>query len=351
MTAALLLVGLAALVAGAELLVRGASRLALAVRVPPLIVGLTVVAFGTSSPELAVSTSAALAGQGDIALGNVIGSNIFNILFILGLAALVAPLVVSSQLVRFDVPVMVVATVLLLWMVSDGTISGGEGVVLLLGLALYVGFLIREGWRSAAAEPVDPDRVRRGAASFAADAAMIAVGLGLLVVGSDWLVDSARRIATALGVSELMIGLTIVAAGTSLPELATSVIAAARGQRDLAVGNVVGSNLFNILGILGVAAVVAPEGLAAPPAAVTFDIPVALTVAAACLPVFAGGAIVRWEGALFIGYYVAYVAYLALDATNHGALPEFRDAMVYFALPLTALTILVLGAMSLRRPS
>jgi len=337
-----LLAGVAFLVAGAELLVRGASRLALALRIPPLIVGLTVVAFGTSSPELAVSIEAALAGHADIAIGNVVGSNIFNVLLILGAAALVAPLRVSSQLVRLDVPVMIVVSVMLLSMAWDGRIGRLDGVLLLVALLAYLAYLFRAGRKAAAETEPDPGRQGRGAIAFALDGGFIVAGLILLVLGSDWLVEGSRLIATRMGVSELLIGLTVVAAGTSLPELATSVVAAVRGERDIAVGNVVGSNIFNILAILGIAATVAPAGLVASAAAATFDIPVMTAVAVVCLPVFVGGTIERWEGGLFVAYYIAYAVYLALDATDHGALPQFRNAMIYFVIPLTVLTLAVM---------
>lgn len=346
MTTALLLVGLVLLVVGAELLVRGASRLALALRIPPIIVGLTVVAFGTSAPELAVSTSAVLAGQPDIAMGNVVGSNTFNVLLILGLSAILAPLTVTARLIRFDVPVMIGVSLVLLVMAWNGMLGRVEGVLLLVGFLVYLGYLY-QGARSAPPESgpdlTEPEHAAE-TGSRLADALLIAAGLVLLVYGSRLLVTSAREIALALGVSELMIGLTVVAAGTSLPELATSVVAAARGERDIAVGNVVGSNIFNILAILGVAATIAPAGIVASPAAVTFDIPVMTAVALLCLPVFFRGVIARWQGMVFVGYYVAYTIYLALDATNHGALPEFRDAMVFFVIPLTVLTLVVVAA-------
>jgi cation:H+ antiporter len=346
MSAVLLLVGLVLLVAGADLLVRGASRLALGLRISPLFVGLTIVAFGTSAPELAVSVGAALTDRPDIAIGNVVGSNIFNVLLILGLSAMLAPLAVAARLVRIDVPVMIAVSLALAAMTVDGSVDRGDGVVLLASFALYLAYLARSG-RDEIVEEVGGAAPETRALSFrpvARDAGLIALGLVLLVVGSRLLVSTASAIAVALGVSELMIGLTIVAAGTSLPELATSVVAAARGERDIAVGNVVGSNIFNILAILGVAAVIAPAGLVASPAAVTFDIPVMLVVALACLPVFFfGGSIARWEGAIFVLYYLAYICYLALDASDHGALPEFRQAMLYFVLPLTLLTLAVVA--------
>jgi len=344
--------GLAVLVAGAELLVRGASRLALRFGISPLVIGLTVVAFGTSSPELAVSVQSGLAGQADIAVGNVVGSNIFNVLAVLGLAALIAPLVVHQQLLRFEVPLLVGISVLVLVMAHDGRIGLFDGLLLVGGLIAYTVFVVRQSRREAASVQTEYAKEFGGAASgwfsrLPVQIASVLAGLRLLVLGATWLVDSAVSIARALEISEAVIGLTIVAAGTSFPELATSVVAAMRGQRDIAVGNVVGSSVFNLLGILGIAALVTPGGLSVAPTLVHFDIPVMIAVAFACLPLFATGQrIARWEGALFLGYYAVYVAYLILAATQHDALPLLSATMLGFALPLTAVTLLVLWAQS-----
>ncbi len=346
----LLVVGLVFLVAGAELLVRGASRLAAAFGISPLVVGLTVVAFGTSAPEMAVSVQSALSGQADLAVGNVVGSNIFNVLFILGVSALITPLVVSEQLVRLDVPLMIGVSVLLLLLALDGSIDRLEGALLFGAIVGYTWFLIRQSRRESAAEASTAARSDEGGAhtavkegSWLRNAGLVAVGLTLLVIGSRWLVNGAIEIATALGVSELVIGLTIVAAGTSLPEVATSVLASLRGERDIAVGNVVGSNIFNILAVLGLSGLVAPAGVVVAQSALSFDILVMIAVAIACLPIFYSGyRIARWEGALFLGYYVIYTVYLVIHAADHPAVPAFRTAMLYFVLPLTALTLLVL---------
>jgi len=167
----------------------------------------------------------------------------------------------------------------------------------------------------------------------------------LLVLGSRWLVNGAVQVATLLGVSQLVIGLTVVAVGTSLPEIATSVLASLRGERDIAVGNVVGSNLFNILSVLGISAMVAPSGIPVARAALTFDIPVMIAVAVACLPIFfTGHLIARWEGAVFLAYYMIYTLYLVLNSTNHDALPAFSSAMLLFILPITAVTLGILAA-------
>lgn len=340
------ILGLVLLIVGAEALVRGASQMAGALGISPLIVGLTVVAFGTSSPELAVSIEAALSGQASIAVGNVLGSNIFNVLFILGISALIVPLVVSQQLIRLDVPLMIGLSAVVLLLALDGRFSRLDGLLLVAGLFGYLGFLIVHSRR----ERVGAQEARAEASTAAAPAqgrwlrniGLTLGGLALLVLGSRWLVDGAVSFAQYLGVSELIVGLTIVAAGTSLPEVVTSIIAALRGERDMAVGNVVGSNIFNIMGVLGLASIVAPAGIIVSPAVIGFDIPVMIVVALACLPIFfTGGVISRKEGALLLGYYVAYTLYLILAASHHDALPPFSVVMLYFALPLTAVVLLI----------
>lgn len=345
MTVVLFVAGLGLLVLGAEWLVRGASRLAAALGISPLVIGLTVVAFGTSAPEVAVSVKSAWAGQPDLALGNVVGSNIFNVLLILGASAVVTPLLVSSQLIRLDVPVLIGLSVLTLLLAGDGSIGRLDGAILFAGAVAYTAFQIRQSRReSAAIRDEYAQEYGPKPSSTAANLAFIGAGLALLVLGSRWLVNGAVAFAQALGVSELVIGLTVVAAGTSLPEVATSILAAFRGERDIAVGNVVGSNIFNLLAVLGLAGLVAPSGLPAPAALLRFDLPVMVAVAIACLPIFASGAtIARWEGALFLFYFAAYTAYVVLAAQQHDALPAFSAAMEAFVLPLTAVTLAVVG--------
>ncbi|MFN7570077.1 MAG: calcium/sodium antiporter [Betaproteobacteria bacterium] len=337
--------GLAALVVGAQLLVRGASKLALSLGISPLVVGLTVVAFGTSAPETAVSVGSAVSGQADIAVGNVVGSNIFNVLFVLGVAALIAPLVVHSQLIRQEVPIMIGASVLLLVLAQDGRIGRVEAGILLALLVAYTVFLVVQSRRQAVAAADDAPAAEPAAGwdrHWAVQLGLIVGGLALLVLGADWLVTAAVAAARAFGISELIIGLTIVAAGTSLPEVAASLAATLKGERDIAVGNVVGSNTFNILGCLGLAGLVAPQGLPVAPAVLNFDGWVMLAVAVAALPAFlTGRCVARWEGLLFLFYYAAYVAYLILAAQHHDALPFFSAAMLWFVLPLTAVTLAV----------
>ena len=345
LTALTLVAGLALLIWGADLLVKGASRVASGFGISPLVIGLTVVAFGTSSPEMAISVSSAWKGEADIAVGNVIGSNIFNVLFILGLSALITPLLVSRQLVKLDVPIMIGVSVLAFVLALDGRIVFWEGAILFAGVIGYCILAIRIGRASG-----DNGEAVDGSERWAVNIGLIVFGLVLLVLGSQWLVSAAITIATAMGVSELVIGLTIVAAGTSMPEVATSVTAAIRGQRDIAVGNVVGSNIFNLLAVLGLTAMVAPGGLPVSDAAIHFDFPVMLAVAVACLPIFfVGYTIQRWEGAMFLGYYVAYTAYLILAATAHAALPMYSQAMMWFVVPLTVITLFIVLWREIRR--
>ncbi len=358
MTFLLLAGGLTVLTAGAEALVRGASRLAAAVGISPLVVGLTVVAFGTSAPELAVSVQSALRGQADIALGNVIGSNVFNILFILGVSALITPLVVAQQLVRLDVPVMIGVSVLVWVLALDGTLGRLEGLVLVAGAMGYTAFLIVGSRRehnlqvqAEYAEAFPRDQAPTGR-RITIDAALMVAGLLMLVAGSHWFIEGVVQLARAMGLSELVIGLTIVAAGTSMPEVATSVVAAFKGERDIAVGNAVGSNIFNILSVLGVAAAVAPSGVLVSPGVIAVDMPFMIAVAIACLPIFfTGHTIARWEGVVFLAYYAAYVVYLVMTTTEHAALAEFRVVMVGFVIPLTLLTIAVSTWREWHRPA
>lgn len=356
LTVALFFIGLALLIVGAEMLVRGASSLARRVGLSPLVIGLTVVAYGTSSPELAVSTGAALSGEGSLGLGNIIGSNIFNVLFILGLSAAIAPLIVSQQLIRLDVPIMIGISILLMLFAWNGALSRYEGLILLAGAVLYTVFAIRQSRRESReiSEEYDeafgaPQRGRGWLESLPMQIVLIVVGLAALVLGATWLVDGAIEAAETIGISEVVIGLTIVAAGTSLPEVATSIIAAFRGERDIAVGNIVGSNIANILVILGLTTTLSPNALEVAPSLINFDLPVMTAVAVACLPIFFTGRLIgRWEGALFLGYYVAYTMYLVLDATEHDALGAYSSIMLIFVVPITALTLIAVTIQALR---
>jgi cation:H+ antiporter len=340
-------VGLIGLIVGGELLVRGASALAAAARISPLVIGLTVVAFGTSAPEQAVALNAAMSGNADVALGNAVGSNILNVLFILGLSALILPLIVSSTLIRRDVPIMIGTAVLLLLLGLDGNLGFIDGAVLFGSLIAYIVWTVVESRRESAAVKEEFGEGTRtsnktGAKYILLQIAILVAGLLVLAVASHYLVKGSVKVARLMGVTELMIGLTIVAVGTSLPEAVTSLVASMRGQRDIAVGNVVGSNIFNVLAVLGLAGLFAPDGVTVSPAVLRFDIPVMIAVSVACLPIFfTGQRIARWEGALFLGYYIAYTAYLIMNATGNEHRDEFATVMLFFVVPLTVVTIIV----------
>jgi cation:H+ antiporter len=347
----LFVLGLALLLVGAEWLVRGSSRLATGLGLSPLVVGLTVVAFGTSAPELGVTIAAATRGEADLAVGNVVGSNIMNVLLILGISALVAPLVVRRRVIRLDMPILVAVTALVTLLAVDGIIHRGTGALLVAGGLLYTALVVRHARRNRAPDgpgtgaftagnPGGASQSRGRRRRVARDLALTLAGLGLLVLGAHWLVESARDIAELLGISQLAIGLTVVAIGTSLPELATSVVASLRGERDIAVGNVIGSNLFNLLIVLGMAAVISHDGVSIAASAARFDFPIMLAVTVACVPIFyTGRGIARWEGAAFLLYFVAYTAYVLLVAGGQDDFPLFRHALLFFALPLMAITM------------
>lgn len=352
-----LLAGLAVLTIGAEVLIRNAVKLSLAARISPLVVGLTVVAFGTSAPELVVSLQSALSGQPDIALGNAVGSNTLNVLLILGLSAAITPLVVDVKLIRFDVPLMIGASILLWGLARDGALARGDGLLLVVLLIGFVVFSIVNARRNGSEdlegefdrefpEQPQPPTGRRALLWIG----LLIGGLVLLVIGSQLFTAGAVAIARRLGVSELVIGLTIVSIGTSLPELATSAMAAWKGERDIAVGNVVGSNLFNILCVLGVTASVAPSGIPVASPALHLDLPVMIGACLACLPIFlTSHRIDRWEGVLFLAYYVAYVAALFFIATDSPLLNTYTLAMLGFVVPLTAITLAIAGFRAWRK--
>lgn len=343
MTWLLLVVGLVLLVIGADLLVKGAARLAGSFGIPALVIGLTVVAFGTSAPELAVSVKAAYSGQAELAIANAVGSNIFNVLFILGAAAMISPLIISRQLIRQDVPIMVLVSIAALLLTLDGSISRLEAALLFAGLLGYTWFLFRQG-KAQGVETVDEEveAMLKTKTPAWQNLLLVIGGLILLVLGARWLVESAVEIARAWGVNEAVIGLTIVAAGTSLPEVVTSIVATIRGERDIAVGNVVGSNIFNILCVLGLSGLVSPIPLMAGEQMTNIDIPVMVGVALLCVPLFFIGSVLnRIEGLLFMLLYIAYTWYLVAMALKEAYLPDLQQAILYGLLPVVVLYVLV----------
>jgi cation:H+ antiporter len=316
LTTLLFVVGFVLLIKGAGLLVDGASSLAARMGVSALVIGLTIVAFGTSAPELIVNLLASLSGNTDIAIGNVVGSNIVNILIILGVASIIYPLSVGKGTVWKEIPFALLAMVVVALMAMDAVfdpgatsvLSRGDGLVLISFFIIFLYYIFGLARADAAAGTVAPDTPHQY--SLSRSAVMIVFGLAGLVVGGKWIVDGAVAFASALGVSEALIGLTVVAIGTSLPELATSVVAALRRQIDIAVGNVVGSNIFNIFWILGISATISPLPFAS---SLGIDITVALAATLALFfALFVGRrhTIERWQGVVFVAAYVAYVAYV-----------------------------------------
>ncbi|MEM8557195.1 MAG: calcium/sodium antiporter [Bacteroidota bacterium] len=305
--------GFALLLLGAEALVRGASSLALRFGLSPLVVGLTVVAFGTSSPELVICIAAALSGDGGIALGNVVGSNIANLALIVGVSAAIAPMAIDRQLIRIDMPVVLGSSLLMVaFLLGDGRVERWEGAILAVGIVVYVWYSIWQSRRSPSKVATGPDDelpVTNNAPLWR-DLLFVGAGLVGLVCGGNLLLTGAEAAARGFGVSEAVIGLTLVALGTSLPELATTVVAAFRGQGDMAIGNAVGSNVFNVLGVLGPTALVRPVaagGVGPDSLAVMIGVTVLVHITMATQRKMA-----RWEGALLIAVYLGYVAWLVI---------------------------------------
>lgn len=348
--------GLVALVGGAELLVKGAATIATRLGIAPVVVGLTVVAFGTSAPEFAVSIGASVTGNTDMSLGNVVGSNTANILLILGMSATVSGLIVTQRIIRVDIPVMILVSGVVFLLALNNSIGRVEGIALFVALLVYTGWLIRNALKKDTKEVMD--EYQESIEELEDDVesrpmwvliALIVAGLAALVLGSNLLVNSATDIAESFGVSDLVIGLTVVAIGTSLPELATSVLAAMRGQRDIAVGNVVGSNIFNLLGVLGLSGVLASDGIPVTDEALRLDLPVMMVSALVLIPICWNGFMIkRWEGFLMMAYYFAYVAYLIFRANDSDATDFMRTAAL-IVVPLTLVTFSVTGFQGWRR--
>lgn len=342
-----LLSGLVLLLIGAELMVRAAVRLAERLHVRPLIIGLTIVALGSSAPQMTVSLQAALTDNPDIAVGSVVGSGIFNILVTLGLSALIIPLRVSRQLVRLDIPLMIGASLLVFILAWNKDLGRFDGVLLLGALALYLGLLFRQSRHSTRPHGARPQDTQQ---SWLISVLMILAGLAMLVFAGRLLLGAAVVVATDLGLSERVIGLTVVAVGTSLPELATSLIAALRGQRDIAVGNVIGANLFNLLGVLGLTALLAPTPLSVSPNALDFDLPVMLGVAALCLPVFYSGyRVTRAEGLLLLGLYLVYGLHVVSFTTGMPLAGKLERLMLFYVLPALLTFLLFTSIRAWRR--
>ncbi|CRZ13362.1 calcium/sodium antiporter [Mycolicibacterium neworleansense] len=313
-------VGLIALAIGAEVMVRGGAQLAARLGISPILIGLTVVSIGTSLPELAVGVTAATEGSGELAVGNIAGTNVVNILFILGLSALIRPLAIEQRTLRFDLPVMAGAAVLLWVLALNGVLSRVDGVILVCGAIVYTLVLIRMSHRESRAVKAEyiqayaegpAKEPKHVGESVFRHIAMTVTGIVVVIVGAEWLVDGAVGIARGFGVSDALIGLTIVAIGTSAPELVTTIVSTVRGERDIAVGNLLGSSVYNILLILGITCLVPADGLALSHNLVWIDIPLMVVAGLVCIPVFITGRRVhRAEGAAMVAAYLGYLTFL-----------------------------------------
>lgn len=348
--------GLIGLLIGGHFVVDGASKIGARFGLSPMVIGLTVVAAGTSAPELAVVFRAIAADDTELAIGSIIGSNIANVLLVLGLVATFGTIRVTNRVVRVDIPIMIGASVALLVLSLDNRLSRLDGILLFSALVAFVTWTLwatpkhteehlGEGGGGPGADlgiRVKAGPLAGGLKALGVEVVGLVVGIGALAVAARFVVSGAEEIAISLGVPELIVGLTIVALGTSAPEIVTTVIAALKGRRDLAVGNAVGSNIFNILLVLGASTTLAPRGIAISRDALELDLPILVAAAVACLPiVFWDNKLDRWEGAVFVGYYLAYLTFLVLDATGHRASDPFAFVLLAFVMPLTVLTLAV----------
>lgn len=345
LTFAYLIAGLVALTGGAETLARGSSGVAMRLGVPPAVSALVVLTLATSAPGTAISLQAVLSDSGDIAVGHVIGRSIANILLILGLCALFAPQRVPRPVVYRQVPAMIAAGALTFVLARNGSISQVEGALLLVLLLPYMLLLIKANVPANTAPPHEPPpgEARRRAGRAIKPLLLVCLGLGLLVLGSALLVQGAVNLARALGLSELIVGLTVIAAATSLPQLATLLLASRRGEREVAAGILVGSCTLNLLLALGAGAVASPDGLSISPNALAFDLPVMLGAFVACLPIYLSGyGISRSEGFLLLCYYGAYGLYLVMFSAGLSYIRLLTHAMTWYVLPLTVISLFVI---------
>ena len=340
MTLLFFILGLAGLIVGAEFFLRAVDRFGLKWGVSPMVMGLTVVAFATGAPELAISLKAAMNDSADLVLGNIIGSNIANILLILGITGLITPLQIKLRIVRIDVPIVIAMSIVLYLLALDGVLSLTDGIVLLLGLLTYSVFTFLQIRKNKVdiSELYGHEEVELATGTFfyVKNIGLLLAGLALIGLGANWMVSSAVTIAQLLGMSELVVGLTIVSIGTSLPEVATSITAARKGNADIAVANVLGSNLYNIMLTLGLTIVVAPGVLEVSRNALMLDMPFMIAVAVGCIPIFLTGFdLDRKDASLFLFYYAAYLIYLILEATGSEYLGWIEKGFFFGILPFT----------------
>lgn len=342
-----LLAGLAGLVASGAAIVHGAAAIGLRLGLPPLVVGLTIVAAGTSAPELAVTWLAAAEGDPSLALGNVVGSNIANVLLVLGLVAVIGVIPIGRRTRRVEFPVMIVASIIAAVLAVDGNISRADGLILLVLLIAYVAWMIRDARRQPVqSDSSEEETVARptGRQTLLAIGTFVVGAVGV-AVSAQFVVSGAEDIALDLGVPDLVVGLTVLAIGTSAPEVATSVIAAIRGEREVAIGNVIGSNVFNLLFVLGLVSATQTD-LPVADELIRFDLPVMIAVALLCVPfAITRSGFTRWEGVAFLVLYTGYLSYVVLDGVESAFAVPFGIATLLVAVP----SIAALTALDVRR--
>lgn len=341
------ILGLVALIGGAEILVRAVTRLASVIGISKLIIGLTVVAFGTSAPELAISIQAGINGQTDLMLGNIIGSNISNTLLILGLVALFIPLKVNKWIIQSDLPIMIGITAVVYFFSLNGWITFWECLALSGMLVAYLIFLARQGNPGSDEILEKPERKPGSILLFLF---LCVLGFILLITGAQWMISSALIFAEMLGVSELIIGLTVVAIGTSLPEIVVVLIAAIKKERDIAVGSIIGSNILNLLAVLGVSGLFIEGSIPVQEVLIHFDLPLLIFVSILCIPIFyTGFRIARWEGGILLFFYGSYLYYLYLAAVQHPFLEHFSYWMSRWIVPVLVIAILIVTILDLKK--
>ncbi len=341
----LFIAGLAILIGSADLLVRNATKAASAMGRSLLFVGLTITAFGTSAPELAIGITGVVGNKADIGLGNIVGSNIFNILFVIGLAALIRPIIITSRTIQRDIPIVLLTGILFFVLVLDGGIGVIDAVVLLfvlIGYLVYISRVSSEKNPLSKSGNTTAQDIHFSGRKMVGVLALIALSIVLLIIASRMMVTSAVSIAAGLGMTDFTIGLTIVAVGTSLPEIATSVTAVRKGEFELAVGNVMGSCLFNIVVVPSTMALLKAGQLSFATEAIHWDLPIMIAVVVVCLPIFFSGHLVsRKEGALFLGYYALYGATLFYRKTTEPNLGEYKTGLLLLVGGMLLITLII----------
>lgn len=350
MTTLLIIGGLALLILGGEILIKSSTNLASRLGMKPIVIGLTIIAMGTSAPEIIINLSSISEGHSSLALGNILGSNIFNILFILGISALITPLIINQKLIKIDIPILIILTITV-WIFSlDLNLSFNEGIILFILLILFIIFSIKFSKKES------PEVIKEYENEFSTPRKSLlltiiyfCMGLTLLLLGSHYLVNGSVSLARSWGISELIIGITILACGSGTPEVVISVMAARKKEYDIAIGNIIGSCIFNILFVLGTSIIIFPNQ-PIPPEALNFDIPIMILTSIICLPIcLSDQKVSRIEGLLLLLYFVSYISFIILNSSGHDAIEPFGKIVGLFFIPITMITLFIISLKELRK--